>query len=117
MGIFPEELLSQSEPELLPSQGSPDQPTEPEALDLDQPGKQDTLGEKSKGAAAEAERVKKSKAKSKKEVKEEQGGQEDEEEEKQEREKAEGENRQKGKEETGLKRNCQVKKSGRGKKG
>jgi len=77
MGIFPEELLPQSEPERLPSQELPDQPTAPEGMDLDQPGKQDTAGEQPKGATAEAaaetgaaaERVKKGKAKSKKKSK------------------------------------------------
>jgi hypothetical protein len=69
MGIFPEELLPQSEPERLLSQELPDQPTAPEGMDLDQPGKQDTAGEQPKGATAEAERVKKGKAKSKKKSK------------------------------------------------
>lgn len=73
MDIFPEELLPQPEPELLSSQQLPDQPPVREALDLDQPVKQDTVGEKSKDTAAEAgaevEPVKKGKGKKKKKSK------------------------------------------------
>lgn len=66
MAIFPVELLSQSEPESLSSSQIPDQPTAPEALDLDQPVQKDKVEKKSNGATVAAEPVKKNKAKTKK---------------------------------------------------
>ncbi|KPK11022.1 MAG: hypothetical protein AMJ56_06855 [Anaerolineae bacterium SG8_19] len=69
MGIFPGELLPQSEPEPPLSQQLPDQPPVPESLALDQPVKQDKVGEESNGTTAEVKPVRKGKGKIKKKSK------------------------------------------------